>query len=341
MPKGLSIRSNSRGIPILRLHYSAMAGRDQDWVDSERPKYSEAMWQQEQEIDYSAAGGERVLRSLLERRWNDIVITDPAWEPDPKWSYGAGFDFGKSHPTALVLFCIDFDGNKYALAEHYRSGLTPREHMKIIRNFRIPLGREEAPKSFLSLARSTHHDPSMGFKNLAGEESFTSYVQLFINAGWPVSNLREGQRVVGGDKAIADEILEAWSQEDPTFKIVLRCDGPRDPGSMQKREGTFPDGCPNLLWEMLNIRRVERTASSTEKLGPSEALMDKDNDAFDATCYWWRDNKSAARQSRDMLWKSRVGAIRKKNPEIDLNSLSVMHAKFEREMNKQEIHSWR
>ena len=86
----------------------------------------------------------------------------------------------------------------------------------------------------------------------------------------------------GGDQALVDEIRDAWSGKEVKFKILCRgMDFPIEPGSMKRREGTYENGCPNLLWELLNIRRKENTAVRSESVGTAEGLVDKDNDAWD------------------------------------------------------------
>lgn len=336
MPQGVSLRSNSRGVAIIRLHYSALKGRDAEWVASEKPKMSEAMWAQEQEIDYSAAGGERVLRGTLQRRWNDIVITDPAWQPDPAWSFSNGLDYGKAHPCAFIAGCMDFEGRRYAFAEHYRTGLTPKQHVPLIQSLRMPFADSRPP--ILQRSGFNYCDPSLGPKNVATEDGFTSYVELFQKAGMP--NLQLGMR--GQDLKLVSEVLDAWNQPDPMFKIVLRVDGMQnDAASMRMREGTYSDGCPNLLWELLGLRRKDTTAARQETHGEAEGLVDKENDAWDALKYWWMAQQIIPKVSADQQWRERVREIRSKNPDIDLNSLAIIHGKFQRKLQEQEHLSWR
>jgi len=341
MPNGLSIRSNSKKIPILRLHYSAHPQRDAAWVAEEKPKYSEAMWQQEQEIDYSAAGGERVLRALLERRWEEIVITDPKWEADPGWAYGNGLDYGKAHPCAFEPCAMDFTGCRYALAESYHSGLTPKENMAHIKTMRLPCVEENGANPLAIMkALGTFCDPSMGYTNVASEDKFTSYTALFASAGMPRVQLG----IRGHDQNLLAQIIDAWNQPDPMFKIVCRnMPFPCDPGSMKKREGTYEQGCPNLLWELLNLRRNENTAVREEKVGPSEGLVDKDNDGWDALKYWWTSQTATPQISENVAWRQQVHKIREKHPDMDLNSLSMHQQRWERERKRKReaVLSWR
>lgn len=337
--RGIAISANSTGVPIFRLRYSADPAKGSEWEASERTKFTPEMWAQEYELDDNATGGERLLLPLLKRRWKDIVISDPKFEFDPAWHYSNGLDYGKTHRTSLHGYAIDFQGTRYALCEHYMAGLTPAEHVARLKRLRLPC--EENGVNPPVLSKRTYYDPSMGYSNVAGEESFTSYVELFQKAG--MRRMSAGIR--GRDKSVADQIEDCWNQKDPAFKIVLRPppDGPvfRGVDSLKKCEGTYSWGCPNLLWEIANLRRVLRSAARDETKGPSEALMDKDNDAFDDLSYWWTSQTMTPKFSAEKRWTEKVAEFRSKNPEIDLNTLSIRHAKWERELAKQEVHSWR
>jgi hypothetical protein len=79
-----------------------------------------------------------------------------------------------------------------------------------------------------------------------------------------------------------ERILEHWRDLDhrePTLKIVCPYDYSR------KRFGLFPDGCPNLLWELMRTRREQLTASQLMRKNPTEAIVDKDNHLRDALKY--------------------------------------------------------
>src|SRR5262245_8526350 len=62
-----------------------------------------------------------------------------------------------------------------------------------------------------------------------------------------------------------------WITREPTLKIICPYDYSR------KRFGLFPDGCPNLLWELMRTRREQLTASQLMRKNPTEAIVDKDN----------------------------------------------------------------
>jgi hypothetical protein len=110
--RGLTVRRTQGGIPVARLHYSVHPERDPElnpeWKASERKLYtSQAAWDREQEIMDEAGGGELVFADTLITHWDKIVITDPKWRPDPDWVVEAGFDHGKTNPTAMGRCYID------------------------------------------------------------------------------------------------------------------------------------------------------------------------------------------------------------------------------------------
>lgn len=343
-PPGLEIAVNSIGVPILRLTHWADPEKQDEWKSCERKRFSAEMWAQEYDLDDNATGGERILLGLLQRRWKEIVITDPTWEPNPSWAFSCGLDYGKSHPTALIGCAMDFEGIRYAICEHYASELTPAAHYPYMNRLTFPFTEQGIESRAIRKSAWTSYDPSINYATSASGEKWVSAISLFSAAGFP--NLRAGIR--GQDKKVAAEIEDCWNQPDPTFKIVLRppiVDGKPEIypeiGSLKKREGTYPWGCPNLLWEIANIRRVELSASRAETKAAAEALMDKDNDAFDALCYWWTSEIVPPKVSSEQRWKSRVKELREKNPDMDLTSLNFYQQKWAADEAAKEVRSWR
>jgi len=131
--QGVSTRRTAGGIQVTRFHYSAHPERDPefnpDWKGAERKLYtSEAAWQREQEIVDEAGGGELVFADALTTYWEKIVITSPEWRPDPSWRIEAGFDHGRTNPTAFERCYIDYNGTIYFCGEYYMPGKEIWEH---------------------------------------------------------------------------------------------------------------------------------------------------------------------------------------------------------------------
>jgi hypothetical protein len=128
--KGLSSRRTPSGVKVIRVHYTADPDRDSGWVKQERRKYSsQAAWDREQEIIHEAGGGELLFAEILNRHADKIIIRDPNFKVPPTWKRIAGFDHGKTNPTAALVTAINYDGTIYCLAEYYQPGLTPYQHM--------------------------------------------------------------------------------------------------------------------------------------------------------------------------------------------------------------------
>jgi len=133
---GVSVRRTAGGIPVVRLHYSAHPDRNPDqhpeWKAQERRTYtSQADWDSEQEIIDEAGGGELVFADTLVAYWDRIVITDPAWRPDPQWRVIGGFDHGKTNPTALERAYTDYEGVIYFSGEYYVPGNSVWQHVQL------------------------------------------------------------------------------------------------------------------------------------------------------------------------------------------------------------------
>src|SRR5579862_1189862 len=111
LPKGITTRRTRSGILVARVHYSADQERDSNWVRRERQKYSsQAAWDREQEIIHEAGGGELLFAEILNRHADKIIIRDPNFEIPLHWRRIAGFDHGKTNPTAALVVAVDCDG---------------------------------------------------------------------------------------------------------------------------------------------------------------------------------------------------------------------------------------
>jgi len=268
LPRGITTRRKGSGILVARVHYSADPERDSNWARSERQKYSsQAAWDREQEIVHEAGGGELVFAEILNRHADKIIIRDPSFEIPPYWDRIAGFDHGKTNPTAALVTAVDCDGRIYCLSEYYQPGLTPSQHMANLQ--RLP--------GFLDAERICA-DPSIFYRTQAQSEGgFKSIADLYNEAG--LSGLSEGENA---EIAGMERILEHWRDLDhrePTLKIVCPYDYSR------KRFGLFQDGCPNLLWELMRTRREQLSAAQLMRKNPTEAIVDKDNHLRDALKY--------------------------------------------------------
>jgi len=206
--KGFTTRRVRSGILVARVHYRADPERDSVWVEGEKRKYSsKAAWEREQEIVHDAGGGELVFAEILNRYGNKILITDPKFEVPPYWPLIAGFDHGKTNPTAVLLCAVDQDGVIYCLSEYYQPGLTPQQHVWNLRHLH---GLQNAV---------IHADPSIFYKNNAQSDGdFKSIADLYNEAG--LTNLCPAENA---ELAGIERMLGHWCDLDyrePTLRIV-------------------------------------------------------------------------------------------------------------------------
>src|ERR1700704_1385178 len=127
--RGLTEKRTPQGICVLTAHYTVDPDRaTQEWKETERRKYtSEGAWQREQEIVFSAGGGERLFADIL-RRYAHKIIIDPdtsGFQVSPHWYLLGGFDYGKANPTAALVATVDDDGTIYILREYYQPWIQP------------------------------------------------------------------------------------------------------------------------------------------------------------------------------------------------------------------------
>ena len=269
--KGLTLRHTRTGIPMVRVHYSADPERDSNWVEREKRKYtSRAAWDREQEIVHEAGGGDLVFAETLNRYADKIIIRDPSFEIPPYWKTVGGFDHGKTNPTAFLLARVDTEGTIYFVSEYYQPLLGPHEHLVNLRT--IP-DFERADPIFA--------DPSIFYRSQAQSDGgFKAIADIYWEAG--LQQLVEAPATA--EIAGMERLLEHWRDLDnrePTVKIVC----PEKYDFSKRQYGMFPDGCPNLIWELMRTRREKLSASQLMRRNPSEAIVDRDNHLRDCAKY--------------------------------------------------------
>ena len=122
-----------------------------------------------------------------------------------------------------------------------------------------------------------------------------------------------------------EQILEHWRDLDhrePTLKIVC----PYDYDFSRNQHGLFPDGCPNLLWELMRTRRKLSSASQLTRKNPTEAIVDKDNHLRDALKYIILSLPSPSEIQAKLTWEQIVKEAFANGTE---GTLAVRMAQFE------------
>ncbi len=281
--RGLQIKRTAGGILVARVHYSALPERDPEnhpeWKEQERRTYtSQANWDREQEIIDEAGGGEPVFADVLRTHWNKIVITNPEWRPDQRWRIEAGFDHGKTNPTALERCYIDFEGNAIFCGEYYMPGREVWQHapaikkMSDIRKIRVAYAD---PTIFDATMQQTNQPTQTG----KAAERAKSVNDLYCEQGIQLFSPFAGDR---SDISWAQRLMMHWSnldQREPRVKIVCRNYAEKPAPGLHNWD------CPNLLWELMRRRRQKLTAQQLLSRNVSEALVAKDEHACDCMKY--------------------------------------------------------
>lgn len=294
--KGCTIRRTLYGQSIMRLHYSAIPERDPDteegakWKKRERAlSSSEAAWKKEQEIDYLAQGGESVFGPILSvpEYYQQIVISDPNWMPDPRWEVAFGFDHGKTNATALLKayitreeidpktgvarpFDIYFAGEYYSMR---REGWQNNIDENVMMMMQMP---------DIQRRRWIVADPSIFPETVVHSKGdYTAIHSEYKDAGFFTMRPYEGVR---SDVTFAEWLLsDYWGglARGKRPRVFIVCRTP----SERPQPGLHEYDCPNLMWELKRAKRVEMTARQLLTKNPSDALVDKHNHARDAMKY--------------------------------------------------------
>jgi hypothetical protein len=281
--RGMTVHRTKGGIPVVSIHYSGDPDRDPavhpEWKQSERKTYSsQAAWDREQEMIDEAGGGELVFADTLVTYWDKIVITDRHWRPSPHWRIEAGFDHGKTNPTAFLRAYIDGDGVIYFCGEYYMAGKEVWEHVPELRKMpEIP--RISACYADPSIFDCTMQQSLNRANTLAVRESAKSINDLYLEQGIELFSPFSLDR---SDVGFAARLMLHWSNLDtrePTVRIVCRN------RSEQPQYGLHPWDCPNLLWELMRCRREKLSAQQLLSRNVSERIVDKENHARDAMKY--------------------------------------------------------
>lgn len=280
--RGVTTRRTAGGIPVTRFHYSAMPERDPeispDWKAKERRAYtSQASWDREQEIIDEAGGGELVFADTLITHWKKIIIEDPKWRPDPNWRIEAGFDWGKTNPTALERCYIDREGTIYFCGEYYTSGREIWENAPVISQMadirKISACYADPTIFHQTMQQSAPQRPGQA------QERAKSINDLYVEQGIELFSPFVLDR---SDVSFAARLMLHWANLDqraPSVKIVCRT------YSERPQYGLHNWDSPNLLWELMRMRRQKLTATQLMNRNASEAIVQKDNHAADACKY--------------------------------------------------------
>jgi hypothetical protein len=327
--RGVSVRRTKGGIPVVRFHYSAMPSRDPeinpDWRKKERATYtSQASWDREQEVQDSAGGGELVFVDTLLTHWKKIVISDPAWRPDERWRVEAGFDHGKTNPTAFLRCYVDHEGVIYFAGEYYVPGREVWQHAPVLKTM-VDIRKVEVAYADPTIFDATMQQSNQPSQPGKAAERAKSINDLYVEQGVQLFSPFEGDR---SDISFAARLLTHWSNLDkraPTIRIVCRF-----PDVDAPRPGLHQWDCPNLMWELMNRRRQKLTAQQLLTRNRSEALVAKNEHANECMKYVIMSHPEPTVKSR------KEKAYEAVKPLIDQGDLTSAMIRYDQQLGLQE-----
>jgi hypothetical protein len=126
-------------------------------------------------------------------------------------------------------------------------------------------------------------DPSIFFdKEAQADGAFTNIAKIYKDLGLKVKLSTFPTSVPREDLTYEERLNDHWknlTENKPTVRIVCRnYTGRREPG-------LHAWDSPNLLWELMHMRRKELSARQLIEKNPTENIVDKDNHAWDASKY--------------------------------------------------------
>jgi len=260
---GLTKRRLARnGFVVLRLHYTADSMKaDPGWIEQAKRGMPEADWRQEMEIDYEALSGVPALPQFTERQ--SEILVSPFTIPDHWPRYGAmDYGAGTRNPTSIHFYAVD-PGTEtlYAYWEWYHVA---------------PLG--EAMDAF-----KAHPDSPRLLVLLLDQSCFakTQQVSSASFAGQQTHSVRSIAEVAGEDHGVW--AIPAAKADDKTKIAAWETVWPPQEGR-QIRFRIFRT-CAMLSRELPGIRWAEWTEEQQRTRNVCEALIDRDNHAFDDASY--------------------------------------------------------
>ena len=117
------------------------------------------------------------------------------------------------------------------------------------------------------------------------------------------------------DVSFVRRLHQHWADlenREPTVKILC----PKGLYAEQPVPGLYHWGCPNLLWELMNTRRVKLTAQQLFSRNTSEAIVDKDNHARDAMKYHLMSHPEPSVKSVQRRISERLAELSKTDPTV-------------------------
>ncbi len=314
MIPGFTARVVPGDIPVLRIHYHADplsrpgSPTYAQWLADATSGYpggiNSPRWKREREIDYGAFGGAKAFPEW--ETWRQGPIVCEPFVPHGYTLYGS-YDHGWNNPAAFHVHGINGDGAIVTLWEFYADRVPVSYIARLIKGQDVVLPRRPEAKieparlrwpgnPFADAMRIKIADPSMWAEDQPmKDEPNKSIADLFGREG---VHFERGER--GGDQTVVEWLLGTfWADpENPRYRMTT--------------------ACPHLIRELGRQRYKDVSDHQALTHDASEALVDKDNHAWDglkmflqrfpptpgaakpkampATFEWWRKQAIAAKK---------------------------------------------
>ena len=275
MIPGYKGRVTSKGIGVLRYHYSADSNKrpgtqlGDKWIAEESRAYplglDDPRWKKEMEIQPGAMGGTLLFPKWDIWRENCYLVVEP-YQPIGTRLYGS-YDHGSRNPAAFHVHSVDADGIITTIWEFYAANVPAHQIANIILGHE---GYDSNGRRFEGSPYGSGHlsyivaDPSIWNEDkpqLTGPNKSTA--KIFRELG---VHMIPGER--GADVTISNWLTGYyWKDlEHPLYRITANC--------------------TKLIWEIGQQRFKEFSAQVALNRQQPEDLIDKDNHAWDGLKYF-------------------------------------------------------
>lgn len=272
---GLTLRETGGALVVMRLHYSADPAKDPDtpegfcWRERQSQGYPQGLidpsWRKEMELAYTALSGQPLFPQWGKWRDQGRVVIDLAEAQLDGVRYYGSYDYGWRTPSAYYVHAVRPDGHKYTIWEFYDAEVPVSTIANIIqgKDQQLADGRFFPGNPYAGRESVLLADPRIFAEDQRGDEDAKSIAKLFRRYGVTFHPGRQG-----GDMAVANWLLgELWLEpQAPQYQICT--------------------SCPRLLAEMPRLRRKELSAVVAKNKSQPEALVNKDNHAWDCIKYF-------------------------------------------------------
>lgn len=267
---GFKYRIAGGSTAVVRVHYSAHPYRRPGTQEGDEWRRLAAMrypggvesprWKKEQEIDYGAMSGQKLLPSWEQWQTNGRIVI-PSFDP-VGYRLFASYDHGWRNPSCYLVHGVDSDGNICTLWEFYGSSVPVHQIADIIHGKSIVTqdGRRFQGNPYAGREVFTIADPSIWAEDqIMLDNTNKSVADIFNRCG---VYFQKGEK--GADTAVAEWLI-GWFWADP----------------MNPRY-RITDNCRKLIWELGQQRFKEFSAVVALNKDQPEQLVDKDNHAWDS-----------------------------------------------------------